>query len=259
MLYADCIEKGVGLIAGARYIGLNIEVYGNITVADSLTAIKKLVFDEKKISPDELIKALDADFVGYERIQRMLLSAPKYGNDEDAADDMAVLFQASLCKIIQSQKEELKLDFLLADLINAGGHISLGKYVGATPDGRLALMPLTNANNPTLGADKQGLTALLNSMAKLNTWDIGGEVQYLKISRETLTNSKEKITDLFKAYFENGGPQLMVTSVAKGELERAMKEPEKYANLMVRVGGYNARFVELAIEDQREILGRTLI
>jgi pyruvate-formate lyase len=147
---------------------------------------------------------------------------------------------------------------MLADLVNVDGNITLGQQVGATPDGRRAGTPLTNANNPTTGADTRGPTALLSSMVKLKPTNIGGQVQHMKFGREMFSAHRDRLEALLKGYFTNGGPQAMITAVGRGDLESAMREPEKYRHLIVRVGGFSARFVDLPRSTQEDILARTL-
>jgi pyruvate-formate lyase len=201
---------------------------------------------------------LDANFAGYEKERHWLRNAPKYGNDQDAADEMAVRVYRQVCAAVKAHRERLKLDFCLADLINAGGHIELGKLTGALADGRLAGQPLANANNPSNGNDRLGATALLNSLVKLAPSAIGGQVQYLKINRELFTHSRGKLKALLETYFDTGGSQAMITVVSRDDLENAMREPGKYGNLIVRIGGYCERFVSLSPDFQKEIIARTL-
>lgn len=259
LLIDDCLAQGRGVFGGgARYRGVLVETYGNITTANSLTAIKRLVYDEKVISPEELLQVLEMNFEGHERERLMMLNAPKYGNDNGDADAMAATVHAHMASAISAQAERIGLDFCLADMINVDGHILLGQQVGATPDGRFARAPLTNANSPSVGSDTRGPTALLNSLVKLDLSEMGGQVQYLKFSRELFNGARDRLDALLKNYFAQGGNQAMITVVARGDLEAAMREPEKYRHLTVRVGGFSARFVDLPRATQEDILARTL-
>lgn len=257
MLQDDCIKNGKGLMCGSRYKGMLMECYGNITTSDSLSAIKKLVYDDKTISPVQLLKMLDSNFIGYEKEHKRLIDAPKYGNDESQADDMAQSVHKHLCETLPKFAKQYQLDYCLPDLVNASGHVSLGKNTGSTPDGRPAGKPLTNSNNPSVGSDTHGLTALLNSLVKLDSDHISAQVQYIKLSRDWFRGKKGLLKGLLDAFFQNGGRQLMITVVNRDELENAMREPEKHKNLIVRVGGFCARFVELEKDIQMEILSRT--
>jgi len=137
-------------------------------------------------------------------------------------------------------------------------YIQQGRYVAATPDGRLAWTPLTNANSPSAGSDRKGLTALLNSLVKLVPIGTAGQVQYLKLNRELFTTGRPQLEALLRTYFAQGGFHAMVTVVSRDDLENAVREPDKYQNLIVRVGGFSARFVTLAPELQQDIIARML-
>lgn len=259
LLYDNCLERGLGLFAGgARYRGYLIETYGNITCSDSLMAISHLVFEQGKFTPVQLLRMLDANWDGFEKERLQFLAAPKYGNDDPSADEMAVRFHQQLTTICQKQAQRLSLDFCLADIINAGGWVSLGRMTGATPDGRFAGEPLTNANSPAAGRDRQGVTAMLKSLAKLDVSLVGGQVQNLKFNKDLFKSHREKLSALLRAYFLLGGPQAMITVVGRQDLENAMKNPEKYGNLLVRVGGFTARFVSLPKELQSALIARNL-
>ena len=129
--------------------------------------------------------------------------------------------------------------------------------MGATPDGRKAGMPMANANNPAPGTDKNGITAMLNSILKPHHNNHAGMVQNLRLSRETFRGNYEKTTGLIKDYFERGGAHLMITVVGRDDLKNAMEHPEDYQDLIVRVGGLSARFVQLNKDVQQEIYDRT--
>lgn len=259
LLYDDCLEKGKGLFSGGiRYLGGTLETYGNTNAADSLTAIKTLVYDEKKITMEKLLEILNANFAGYEKERMLLLAAPKFGNDDAVADDVAKMHHEFICNLIRNQKKRTNLHSYLAVIINNSTNTTFGLYTGASPDGRKAGEPLANANMPSAGSDKNGITAVMNSQVKLNPSIHAGSVQNVKFSKELFTGSLNTVKALLQTYFGNGGTQSMITVVNRGELEIAMKEPEKYRHVFVRVGGFSARFVELDRDVQLEILSRTL-
>lgn len=259
ILFDDCLERGEAVFeGGVRFLGGTLEGYGNTNTSDSLTAIKKLVYDEKKITPLQLTEALTNNFKGYEEIRSLLLSAPKYGNDDETADAMAVRFHEDICRIIRDCSRKAKLHSYLMVVINNHMNTTFGLTTGASADGRYAYTYMANANNPTGGMDKNGITALLNSLVKLRPHLHAGSVQNMRFSREMFTKLLPKTKGLLSAYFKNGGAQTMITVLNRGDLERAMVEPEKYQNLIVRVGGFSARFVELSKDDQKELLSRTL-
>ncbi|MBC7959092.1 MAG: hypothetical protein H7X94_04420 [Vallitaleaceae bacterium] len=259
LLYDDCIARGKGIFSGGiSYLGGTLETYGNTNTADSLVAIKQVVYEQKKFSLETLMKALNANFVGYEKERALLLNAPKFGNDDPIADDLAVLHHEFICNTIKAQKERTQLHSYLAVIINNSTNTTFGQLTGASPDGRKASEPLANANMPSAGSDKVGLTAVMNSQVKLLPNIHAGSVQNIKFSKELFSGSLSTIKALLKTYFERGGTQAMMTVVNRGDLENALKEPEKYRHVFVRVGGFSARFVELDRSVQLEIISRSI-
>lgn len=259
LLYDDCIARGRAIYdGGARYLGGTFETYGNTNTADSLTAIKKLVFEEKRIAPETLLDMLKANFEGYEAERKMLLEAPKYGNDLEEADEMAVRVHEHICLTTRKQAQRVGLHSFLVVVINNSANTTLGHFTMASADGRPAYQHMANANNPTGGCDRNGLTAMLNSLVKMRTDIHAGSAQNIKFSRDMFSKHYTKTRMLLDTYFENGGAQLMINVLGRQDLENALKEPEKYQNLIVRVGGFCARFVELSADVQGEILSRTM-
>lgn len=258
ILFDDCIERGKGMYdGGVRYLGGTVESYGNTNTADSLTAIKDIVYDKKLLTKQQLLTILEADFEGYEKEHMLLKDAPKYGNDDDAADEMAVRNHEFICNLVRNQINRVKLHSYLVVIINNSANTTLGGNTAASADGRLKGQYMANANNPTGGNDKNGLTAMLNSLVKLKPEIHAGAVQNMMFSPELFKNNGVIIKSLLKSYFQNGGTQAMISVVNKNDLQKAMLEPENYSNLFVRVGGFSARFVTLAREVQLEILSRT--
>jgi len=259
LLYDDCIKRGRGVFAGGvRYFGGTLECYGNTNTADSLSAIRSVVYEKRLLSLKQLVAILDADFEGCGEERRWLLNAPKYGNDDVTADAMAALVHEHVCGCIRQQRERTDLHSYLAVIINNSGNTVLGKVVGASPDGRRSRAPMANANNPAPGADRKGLTAMLNSLVKMNPAIHAGSVQNMKLSKELFATRREQVEHLLGAYWENGGTQAMITVVSPTDLEAALREPERYTHIFVRVGGFSARFVELDRDVQLEVLSRTL-
>lgn len=259
ILYDDCIGRGKGLFSGGiRYLGGTLESYGNTNTADSLTAIKELVYERKELTLPELVAMLDANFEGAPAQRQLLQKAPKYGNDDPVADAMAVRVHEHVCGYIREQAPKVGLDTYLAVLINNSANTVLGLLTAASPDGRKAREPMANANNPSGGADKKGVTAMLNSLVKLDPTIHAGAVQNMKFSKELFTAKRPQLEALLETYFDNGGTQAMITVVSRGDLEAALKEPDKYYHIFVRVGGFTARFVRMDPDVQREVLSRTL-
>jgi pyruvate-formate lyase len=137
--------------------------------------------------------------------------------------------------------------------------VSTGSAAGASADGRRAGSPFANGNTPTAGNDTKGVTAFLNSIVKPDPHYHAGYVHNMKFSKQMFNQQRSKLEALLNTYFAKGGTQAMITVLSRGDLENAMQEPEKYRNLIVRVGGFSARFVELNREVQLDILNRTLI
>ena len=259
MLYDDCLDRGKSIFdGGITYLGGTLEAYGNINTADSLTAIRSLVYEQKRFSLDQLVQWLDANFQGFEQERKQLLSVPKYGNDDESADEMAKIVHEHICQTTIQQKSRTQLHSYLTVIINNQANTILGRYTSASADGRKSKEPMTNGNTPSGGSDKNGMTALLNSIVKLDPRNHAGAVHNLKCSRELFTDRREQIKAVLETYFAKGGTQLMISVVNRAELERAMVTPEKYTHVFVRVGGFSARFVELDRDVQEEILNRTL-
>ncbi len=259
MLMDDCLSKGKAIFSGGvRYLGGTLETYGNTNVADSLTAIKELVYETKGLTINKLCEILKADFNGYGKERKMMLDCPKYGNDNEIADNMFLEVHNHVCSITGKQKENTSLHSYLVVIINNDANTVMGEQTPASPDGRQAFTYMNPGNNPVGGADKSGLTAFLNSLVKPSPDIHGGSVQNMKFSKELFINHRGILEALLDTYFDNGGSQAMLTVTSRRDLEDAMLHPENYQNLIVRVGGFSERFINLPPETQREVLSRTL-
>ncbi|MEI6085334.1 MAG: pyruvate formate lyase family protein [Verrucomicrobiota bacterium] len=259
MLYDDCLETGRGIFdGGVRYLGGTLETYGNTNTADSLLAIRELVFERGEVTLPELIAACDSDFRDDPDLRRQLVAAPKYGNDDPAADDMARRVHEHVCRFTRDQAEKVGLHSYLVVIINNWANTLFGRTTAASADGRHAGQPMANANNPSPGMDRQGTTAFLNSLVQLDPSLHAGAVQNMKFSRSQFAQHRPQTSALLDVYFASGGAQAMITVVNRADLEAALREPEKWGHLMVRVGGFSARFIDLPPDVQQEILARTL-
>ncbi len=259
LLYNDCLECGQPIFAGGiRYLGSTLETYGNTNTADSLTAIKELVYDKKLLSAEQLLVAVDANFEGFASERQLMLNAPKYGNDDDCADQMLLNVHNHVCNVVCEQRERANLHSYLVVIINNSANTLMGRWTAASADGRLGGTPLNNGNAPSSGNDCKGITAMLNSIVKPSPAIHAGAVQNMKLSRELFNTRRPEVEALLDTYFAKGGAQAMITVVNREELERAMQEPEEYRYIFVRVGGFSARFVDLSRDVQLEILNRTL-
>lgn len=258
MLYDGCLEKGRAVFdGGCYYYGGTLENYGNVNSANSLAAIKKAVFEDRSVSAEELVAAMNDNFYGHERTRKTLMDCPKYGNDDDYVDQIFVDLHLYISRTIREQAPKVGLDSYLGVTINNAQNTTLGRWVGATPDGRRAGMPMANANNPAPGTDKNGLPAMLNSLRKPPHNVHAGMVQNLRLSRETISGNREKIYGLIDDYFACGGAQLMISVVGREDLKHAMERPEDYKDLIVRIGGLSQRFVALNKDVQQEIYDRS--
>lgn len=257
MLYDGCLESGKSMFnGGCQSLNGTLELYGLIDAGDSLVAIKKLIYEEKKLTAEEMLRILDANFFHYDRERRMMLDVPKYGNDIAEADDVVVKLQMDINQDIAAQAPLVNLDSYLSVIINNDQNTTLARWVGATPNGRKAGTPFANANNPEPGADKNGVTAMLNSILKMPHDNNAGTVQNMRFSRELFEASRDKVLALIQNYFDRGGAQAMISVVGKDDLKNALERPEEYRDLIVRVGGFSARFVDLHKDVQVEIYNR---
>jgi len=259
ILFDDCIEKGEAIFSGGiRYLGGTLEAYGNTNTADSLLAIKKAVFEDKILNLNQLHEALLSNFAGHEKLRIQLTNYPKYGNDHEQADAMHLDIHNHICNYTRDQRFKTRLHNYMIVLINNHANTILGRKTIASADGRKAYTYMANANNPSGGFDKNGITAMMNSLVKSDIEIHAGAVQNFKFSSETFIQHRAKVVALFDAYFENGGAQAMISVVSKNDLENAILHPENYSNVMVRVGGFSARFIDLEKDVQLEVLSRTL-
>jgi len=257
MLTDDCIERGRALFDnGARYLGGVIESFGLTNVADSLHAIRELVYERKRMTLRALVQILDADFEGFEEERRMLLDLPKFGNDDERVDALYMDLRRFVCESANRQGHAAGLHFFLNCNLNPGG----GYYrirTQASADGRRAGENMAFGNAPTAGRDRSGLTSLLNSLA-LHVGPHAGYVQNVKVTQDLFAPAnRPKLEALVNTYFRKGGCQLMVTALHRGDLEDAVQHPERHPNLLVRVAGWTSKFIELPDYAKKEVLERT--
>ena len=259
ILMDDCISRGKALLdGGVEILGGTNETYGNINTSDAFYAIKKLVYEEKKYTLEELNNAALHNYEGYEKIQKDILKVAKYGNDDKECDELANKMYEYVAKGIRNRGIVAGMDYYLIVISNNQTNTDWGKQTAASLDGRKSTVYMNPANNPQGGNSKNGPTAVLNSLCKFKAKYHGGSVQNMKFTPRMMHEDKEKVKAMFDTYFENGGCQLMVTVVDHGVLEDAQKHPENYPDLIVRVAGYSAVFVNLTPDIQAELLSRTL-
>jgi len=260
-LVDGCLENGVDITAGgAQHNYLTIEGVALTTATDSMVAVKKVVYDEGSVTMDELVRALDANFEGYESLRQTLLNkVPKYGNDDPYADDLAGEISRSwTTAAFQHVTPETGKRY-------RGGYLSWNYWVAyapktaATPDGRKRGQFLSNGVCPVNGADRLGPTAVVKSAGRLGLETAPNGSSHTMSFSPSLLQSQEnrhKLGALLRAYNKIGGTCLQVNVVSPETLQAAQKDPDAYSNLLVRVTGYNAYFVTLGKEIQDEIIAR---
>ena len=269
-LVDDCIDRGKTLKeGGAKYDFISGLQVGIANLGNSLAAIRKLVFEEKKIGKAELMEALEKNFEGAagEKIRQLLLNrAPKYGNDDDSVDlllrDAYTVFIDELSRYHNTRYGRGPIGgTYYAGTSSISANVPSGSVVPATPDGRKAWTPLAEGCSPSSGTDTRGPTAVFKSVAKLPTEKIcGGVLLNQKLSPAAIASpaDKEKLAALLRAFFDDlKGWHVQYNIVSRQTLLAAQKDPESYRDLVVRVAGYSALFTTLAPETQNDIIART--
>jgi formate C-acetyltransferase len=263
ILMEDCIKNGKGYSqGGARFPQLDVGFVpiGHQNIADGLTAIKKLVFEEKSITMGELLDALAVNFDGKDDLRQMLLNAPKYGNDEDNPDDMFARLSLDVTRIM-SQNPEWKGYPMCVMRGGGSGHFWGGMNTGALPDGRKAFEAVADGNlSPVQGMDVKGPTAVILSATRVNQTEYSLTTLLNMKIMPSLVQTREgikKVIALIKTLFDRGGWHIQFNMVDHKILLEAQKHPEQYKSLVVRVGGYSAYFVDLTPEIQNDVIART--
>ncbi|MHA2345837.1 MAG: trans-4-hydroxy-L-proline dehydratase [Candidatus Hodarchaeales archaeon] len=260
LLTKDCIVNGRDYNdGGARYNSSYIQGVGLGSITDALTAIKYHIFDKNSFSMQELQTALSSNYSGFETIRKILLEqTPKYGNDDDYADDIMKQVFELYWKSIDG-RPNTKGGQHRINLLPTTVHIYFGRVVGATPDGRLAKEPLSEGVSPVQGADFKGPTAVIKSVSKIDHERTGGTLLNQKFTPKIFENEEglDKVGHLIRSYFKLAGHHIQFNVVSAETLREAQINPEKYRNLIVRVAGYSDLFVNLGIDLQNEIIRRT--
>ncbi|MBB6630945.1 trans-4-hydroxy-L-proline dehydratase [Clostridium algidicarnis] len=257
---SDCISNGKDYNAGgARYNVSYIQGVGIGTITDALTAIKYQVFDKKNITMDELAETLKDNFEGHEDVLKLLKDrTPKYGNDDDYADDvMKEIFEAFF-KEVDGRKNG-KGGVFKINMLPTTCHVYFGSVIGATPNGRKAYVPLSEGISPEKGADLKGPTAVIKSAAKMDHLKTGGTLLNQKFTPSVVEGEKglNNMADLVRSYFKLDGHHIQFNVVNKEVLIEAQKSPDEYKDLIVRVAGYSDYFNNLDKVLQNEIIDRT--
>jgi pyruvate formate-lyase/glycerol dehydratase family glycyl radical enzyme len=265
ILIEDCLKRGLDVYEGGeRYpqMGVNFGQRGCVDVADAFAAIKKLVFDEKKVTMANLMAALKANWEGYEDIHQMCLLAPKYGNDDDYVDEIFNYVSLKCNEIILKKPDPCNGRPWRVARPALTGHYPAGQVTGALPNGRKSGQPLYDAGlSPMVGADVNGPTALIKSATKADHVPpyMDSMVLNMKFSPAAMQSmpSITKMLALLKTFFDRGGWHIQFNITSREDLLDAKKHPEKWKNLIVRVAGYSAYFVDLPPAIQDEIISRT--
>lgn len=260
-LVNDCIRRGKGIDqGGVRWRKLfAASPFGMVNTANSLVAIRKVVYEDNALSINKLLEALQADFEGYEDIRQMLWKVTKYGNDDDDADLMVNELYQMAIDIISQYKNPWS-DPLASMFGGVTFHYYFGSTTGALPDGRKARTPLADA---TLSAfpstDLHGPTAVIKSATKIDTIRSLGTILNLKFTPQVLKSTYDlrKFLSLIKTYFDLGGWHIQFNVVDRKTLIEAQKKPDEYRDLLIRVAGFSMFWVDLAPEIQNEIIART--
>lgn len=253
-LHQEQIPEGINL-GYFEYMGLG-------TVVDSLAAVKKLVFEEKKLSMDKLIAAIDADFEGYEDVRALLRSAPCYGNNDEYAD--------AIGRDIDRISVEYGNKYSMSDLgihndvryVPFTSHVPFGKVVSATPNGRTDGFPLSDGSSASHGADVNGPTAVLLSNCttkNMGLRDRAARMLNIKFTPKCVEGEQgtEKLVSFIRTFCDLKLWHVQFNVVNKGTLVAAQKDPQKYRNLIVRIAGYSAYFVDLSPDLQNDLIART--
>jgi len=269
ILVDDCIERGKHLKeGGATYDIISQMQVGLANLGDSLAAIRKFVFEEKQLTTEQLWNALMSDFAGEEgeRIRQLLLSAPKYGNDDDYVDQLVVRGHATYIEEIKKYKNNRYGrgpigGGYFAGTSSVAANVPQGAGTCATPDGRHKGEPLAEGASPTHAVDRNGPTSVLKSVTKLDTKNIfGGILLNQKVNPQTIASvrDRDKLSMLIRTYFDDlDGYHIQYNVVSRETLEDAQKNPDLHKDLIVRVAGYSAFFNILSTETQNDIIART--
>ena len=260
VLIEDCIRNGKDyMCGGARYNSSYVQGVGLGSITDMLTALRYHVYDKKTIAMETMEKALANDFKGFEELQYQLVyHTPKYGNDDDYADEQEVQVFDMYYDVLSGHKSPRGADYRV-NMLPTTCHVYFGKVTGATPDGRNAWKVLSEGISPVQGADTNGPTAVIRSAAKIDHIKTGGTLLNQKFTPSLLSTEEgcNNLVHLIRAYFRMDGHHIQFNVVDADTLREAQKHHEDYRDLIVRVAGYSDYFNDLGEDLQNEIICRT--
>ena len=255
----DCIKNGKDYYnGGPRYNSDYIQCCGIGTITDSLSAIKKHVYDEGTYTLQELVDAMKANWEGHEAMRLTLWNkTPFFGNDDDYADDIMRRVYDSLFRNIDGKHSILGPTYHL-NMLSTTCHNYFGQKLAATPNGRFSGMPESDGTSPSHGADRHGPTAVVKSLGKMDQVKSGGTLLNQRFLPSVLAGEEgiEGVKNLIRAYFKLGGHHIQFNVVDEATLRDAQAHPDNYRGLLVRVAGYSDYFVDLDNYQQEEIIAR---
>lgn len=257
---ASCKDLHSPKIEGGIDLGY-FELIGFGTVIDSLAAVKKLVYDDKRLTMEELLEALEVNFEDKEAVRQMLVNAPKYGNNDSYADEIGKAIDREALKFTKQYSKELGVHLDLR-LVPFTSHVPFGKVISATPNGRKAYTPLADGSSASHGADAKGPTAVLLSNFNTKNYNYrerAARLLNIKLSPATVAGDlgTKKLVSFIKTWSDLKLWHLQFNIINKETLLAAKKDPDRYRGLLVRVAGYSAYFVDLSPDLQDDIIGRT--
>ena len=256
----DCIAKGRDYYnCGPRYNTTYIQCTGLGTITDSLVTLKKHIFEDKRWSMDELLKAMADNFEGAEAMRQTILNrTPFFGNDDEYADSIAVKVFDDLYDTIEG-KPNTKGECFHLNMLSTTCHVYFGKVMGATPNGRLAGRAISDGTSPSHGADTHGPSAVIKSLGKLDQVKSGGTLLNQRFLPSLLKREEDisKLSSLIRSYFALGGHHIQFNIVDTETLYAAQKCPEDYRDLLVRVAGYSDYFNDMNADLQADVIMRT--
>ena len=260
LLINDCIARGKDYHdGGARYNTSYIQGVGLGSITDSLVSIKYHVFDKHTMSMEEMLTLLDANFAKHEREKVLFINkTPKYGNDDDYADEVMTRIFESYFTAIDGRPNTRGGRYGI-NLLPTTCHVYFGSVIGALPDGRLAGTPLSEGISPVQGADRNGPTAVIKSVSKMDHLRTGGTLLNQKFTPSLLATEKglDSLVQLIRTHFSLDSHHIQFNIVDAKTLRKAREEPENYRDLIVRVAGYSDYFCDLSESLQEEIIKRT--
>ncbi len=259
LLIDDCISKGRDYNSGgARYNTSYIQGVGLGSVTDSLASLKYNIFDKKRFTVSEMLELLGNNFEDGPKWKQILYATPKYGNDDDYADSIAVKVFDAFFDAVDGRPNARGGQFRI-NMLPTTCHVYFGSVTGAMPDGRKAYEPLSEGISPVQGMDVKGPTAVIKSASKIDHIKTGGTLLNQKFTPHLLEREEDvdKLVKLIRTYFRLNGHHIQFNVVTADTLKDAKAHPEKYRDLIVRVAGYSDYFVDLCSELQDEIIKRT--